>query len=107
VAVTVTKATTTTTLALSKDTITYGHETAERLSVAVTPRFADTPAAKVSVKAGKTTICVIILNKADKGSCTLAARQLKSGSYPLVAAYSGSADYDPSASAKRTLTVAK
>ena len=103
---TVVKAATKTTLKLSAAKVDYGHEQAEKLSVAVTPRYAGTPAGKVIIKTGKTTVCVITL-KSGKGACTLTAKKLRPGSYTLIAAYPGSADYASSASAKKTLTIAK
>ena len=102
---TVTKAAAKTSLALSKATISYGHETTERLSVTVTPQFGGTPGGKVTIKADKTTICVIALGKAGKGTCTLTAKQLKAGSYSLTAIYAGSSGYRAATSAKKTLKV--
>ena len=48
---TVVKAATKTSLTLSAAKVTYGHEQSERLSVTVTPKYAGTPAGKVTVKA--------------------------------------------------------
>jgi hypothetical protein len=50
--ITVTKATSKTGLALSKSSVTFGHEQAEHLSVVVAPRFGGTPAGTVTIKAG-------------------------------------------------------
>lgn len=103
---TVTKESTTAALKLSARKVTYGHEQAEKLSVTVSPRFAGTPGGRVTVKAGRTTVCVITL-KSGKGGCTLTAKKLPAGTYTLIAAYPGSADFGSSASAKKTLTIAK
>jgi hypothetical protein len=103
---TVVKTPTKTSLKLSALKVTYGHEQQEKLSVAVSPRYAGTPAGRVTVKAGRITICVITL-KSGKGSCTLTAKKLRPGSYTLSAAYPGSADYASSASTRKTLTIAK
>ncbi|WP_187365732.1 Ig-like domain-containing protein [Trebonia kvetii] len=65
-----------------------------------------TPAGKVTVKAGRTAVCVITL-KSGKGTCTLTARKLPAGTYTLTAAYPGSTDYAGSAAAKKTLTIVK
>jgi hypothetical protein len=65
-----------------------------------------TPTGKVTIKASATTLCVITL-KSGKGSCTLSTKKLAVGTRHLVATYSGSTDFDGSASAKGTLTVAK
>jgi hypothetical protein len=105
-AMTVTQATSKTSLGLAKATITYGQETAEHLTVTVAPQFGGTPTGKVTLKAGKTIICTVTL-KAGKGTCTLTARQLKAGSYTLTAAYGGSTDYRPSTSPGRVVKVLK
>lgn len=101
-----TKAASRTALALARTTITYGHEATERLTVTVAPQFRGTPAGKVVIKAGTTTVCTIAL-KAGRGSCTLTARQLRPGIYRLTASYAGSVDFTPSISPARTLTVTK
>jgi hypothetical protein len=94
------------TLKLSAGKVTYGHEQTERLTVTVTPAHAGTPAGTVTVKAGKATVCVITLT-AGKGGCTLAPKKLPAGTYRLVGTYGGSPYYLGSASARRTLTVAR
>lgn len=94
-------------LTLSRTAITYGLETAERLTVAVTPQYAGTPTGKVTIKTGTTTICVITLNTAARGSCTLTARQLKAGSYTLAASYGGNTDFRAATSPGKALKVAK
>jgi hypothetical protein len=48
----------------------------------------------------------VIVLKAGAGHCTLAARQLRAGTYRLTGAYTGSAGYLGSTSARKTLTVA-
>jgi hypothetical protein len=101
---TVTKAATRSALTLARTGISYGHEGAERLTVAVAPQFRGTPAGKVTIKAGRSALCTITL-KAGKGSCALTARQLKPGTYRLTAGYSGSVDFTPSVSPTRTLSV--
>lgn len=106
VAFTVTKATTRTTLALSRNTIAYGSEGVERLSVAVAPQYSGIPAGKVTIKAGRTGLCAITL-KSGKGSCTLAARQLTTGTYTLSASFAGNASFLLSTSAGRKLVVVK
>ena len=101
---TVKKAATKTALALSKSSLTFGKEQAERLSVAVAPQFGGTPAGTVAVKAGTRVVCTITL-KAGKGSCALAARELKAGTYKLTATYLGKGGFTGSASAARMLKV--
>ena len=93
-----------TSLALSAGRVRFGHERAERLSVKVTPRTGGTPGGKVTVKAGSRTLCVIRLAH-GKGGCTLAAKQLRPGSYRLTARYGGDASYAGSASAAKTVKI--
>ena len=91
-------------VALSAARVTYEHENAEHVSVTVTSKYSGTPAGKVTVKAGKATICVITL-RSGKGKCALSARKLRAGKYQIVAEYGGNSSYGPSASAKKTLKV--
>jgi Bacterial Ig-like domain (group 3) len=95
-----------TSLARSAATVTYGREQAEHLTVTVVSRHGGTPAGTVTVKAGTATVCLVKL-RSGRGSCTLTARQLKVGTYHLVARWPGSADFAPSASPTETLKVAK
>jgi Bacterial Ig-like domain (group 3) len=103
---TVRKATTKTRLALSTSSVTLGRERAERLVVAVAPQFGGTPAGTVRLKSGTRTICTIVL-RSGKGSCTLTAKELKPGTYRLIASYPGKGGFTGSASAPRTLRVAR
>ena len=105
--VTPTKATSKTALKPSETKVTYGDEQVGHLSVAVSPQHSGlTATGTVTVKASATTLCVIKLSSA-KGSCKLSAKQLKAGTYQLVATYSGSANFKGSTSAKEILTIAK
>jgi hypothetical protein len=103
---TVSKASSKASLTLSAPKVTYGHEGSEHLSVEVKPRYSGTPGGTVKVKSGRNTVCVITL-KSGKGSCVLAAKKLKAGTYHLVASYGGNADFAGANSGARTLTVAK
>jgi hypothetical protein len=95
-------------LKLSVSKVTYGHENSEHLSVSVSPEFAGSmPSGKVTAKVTSRTLCVILLSSGGKGSCNLSPKKLSSGAYGLVASYSGSSDFDTSASAKETLKVMK
>jgi hypothetical protein len=100
------KAPTKTALSLSAGKLTYGDEKAERLAVRVVPQYTGTPAGKVTVRAGGTVVCVITL-ASGAGSCVLKSTELAAGSYPLIASYPGSAQFNASTSAKHTLAVAK
>jgi Bacterial Ig-like domain (group 3) len=94
-----------TTLGLSAVNLTYGAETREHFSVAVKPTHG-APSGRVTVKAGSTVICVITLRSA-KGTCSPSPARLATGSHKITAIYGGSADVTSSASAARTLSVAK
>jgi hypothetical protein len=105
--VTVAKVNSKTALKLSAARVTYGDEQVDQLSVLLSPEFLGaTPTGTVTVKEATITLCVIKLSS-DEGSCKLSAKKLEAGIYDLVAMYEGSANIDPSASAKETLTVAK
>ena len=101
---TVKKATSRTALTLSRSSVTFGQEQAERLSVAVAPQFAGTPTGPVVVKAGSKTVCTITL-RAGKGSCLLSSKELGAGTYAVTATYPGRGGFAGSVSAKRTLKV--
>lgn len=103
-AFTVSKAASRTSLALSAAKVSYGHEQTEHLTVTVTPAFSGVPAGTVTVRTATATVCVITLTS-GKGTCTLAARKLRAGTYQLTAAYPGDADFTGSVSAAQTLTV--
>jgi hypothetical protein len=95
-----------TSLSLSAARIRFGHEQGEKISVKVTARTGGTPGGKVAVKSGTAKLCMITLS-GGKGSCALAAKALKPGSYQLTASYDGSQTYAGSKSGAMTLTVIK
>ena len=101
----VSKAKTATSLTLARSAVTYGHETAEKLTVSVSHVGDVYAGGKVTVKAGSTTVCLITLSSGH-GSCTLSPTALRAGTYHLVASYPGNAYYLGSASASKTLQVA-
>jgi hypothetical protein len=101
---TVAKASSATTLTLSKTTITRGHENAEKLTVKVSSPATGYATGKVTIKAGSTTVCVITL-KDGTGSCTLSSSKLKAGSYKVVASYAGDTNHNSSNSATKALKV--
>jgi hypothetical protein len=103
---TVANATSETSLSLSATKVTYGHEQSEKLSVAVSPQYSGMPSGKVTIKTSSTTVCTITL-KLGKGTCTLSATQLNTGSHRLVADYAGNSDFNSSVSVTKTITVAK
>jgi hypothetical protein len=104
--VTVVAATTTTTLALSPATVTYGNEQAGHLSVKVTAQHGGTPTGAVVVESGKVTVCVIRLS-GGTGACTLPVSKLSVGTHALTAIYGGDNSFQGSDSAAETLTVVK
>lgn len=105
-AVTVAKGTSSSALTMSAAKVTYGKEQAERLSVVVSPKHAGKVTGKVLVKAGGITICTISL-ASGKGSCKLAARALRVGTYALVVVYPGCVNFTSSASVRKTIKVVK
>jgi hypothetical protein len=99
----VVKADTATMLKLSAPQAPYGEEQQEKLTVRVAPRYAGRASGTVTVRWRGVTACVITLKKGS-GTCLLAAKEFKPGTYNLVAAYKGDADFNGS-SAEKTLTV--
>ncbi|MGA2805303.1 MAG: Ig-like domain-containing protein [Acidimicrobiales bacterium] len=99
------KSATTTVLKLSPAKVTYGDEQVELMSVKVSPEFAvPTPTGKVTISAGKTSLCVLAL-LSGKASCGLTNKELKTaGTYHIVATYGGSLEFVGSF-ATETLTV--
>jgi hypothetical protein len=102
-------AATTTTLALSKASVSYGDEQAETLSVQVAAPGDGVaiPTGSVTVKAGPGKLCTLALSAAGTATCTLKATTLLPGKVTLRAAYAGPATFAASTSAAATLTVAK
>jgi hypothetical protein len=104
---TVAKEATTTDLQLSADTIARGSEQAELFTVQVTPATSGTPTGNVTVKAGATAVCTIILANGT-GNCSLTPNQLARGTHQMTATYNGDATYARSTSTPpQTLTVNK
>jgi Bacterial Ig-like domain (group 3) len=94
-----------TVLSLSTARVTYGHEQSLRISVAVSAGIG-LPFGSVLVDAGATAVHPIRLGS-GAGSYTLTSRQLKPGTYHLVARYVGDPYFQRSTSGLRTLTVVK
>jgi hypothetical protein len=94
---------TSTSISLSAAKVTYGDEQAEHVSVTVTSP-GGTPGGAVAVKSGTSTVCTITL-RSGRGQCSLAARQLRTGTHTLVAAYNGNSNFTGSASSRKTLAV--
>jgi hypothetical protein len=103
---TVLKEPTTTSLALSADTIAVGGEQAELFTVQVTPNVSGTPTGNVTVTVNGTAVCTIIL-ASGTGNCNLTARQLARGVYTnVIATYNSDTTYAKSTSSPpQTLTV--
>ena len=92
-------------LTLSRSSVAYGHENAEKLTVKVTSPPGGTPAGTVTITIKSTVLCTIRLAHGT-GSCTLAAKRLKPGTYSLTAFYGGGTYYT-GASATKTLKVTR
>ena len=85
--------------------VTYGNEQVEQMLVTVSPEFAgSTPTGTVTVKASATTLCTIKLSS-GKGSCRLTAKELRPGTYHLVATYGGNLKFAGSFSNEVRLVV--
>lgn len=56
---------------------------------------------------GSTTLCTVTLNSQGTGSCTLAARQLRAGTYTITTDYLGNVDFHSSQSARKALKVVR
>lgn len=97
------RAATVASLTLSRSSVAYGHENAEKLAVKVTSPLGGTPGGTVTIKIKSTVLCTIRLAHAT-GSCTLSATRLKPGSYSLTASYGGGTYYN-GASATKPLKV--
>jgi Bacterial Ig-like domain (group 3) len=97
---------TTTSLALSAATVTFGQEQAGKISVSVTTASGGPPRGVVTVTANKATVCLIVLGSGT-GSCRLTPKGLRPGSYALTARFFGGLGFAGSASAPATLTVTR
>jgi hypothetical protein len=105
VPLTVAQAATTTSLALSAATATYGYEQGAQASVTVTSPDG-TPDGTVTVTSGPATVCTITL-ASGTGSCNLPATAVPGGTAQLTATYNGSANFAGSTSATVPLTIAQ
>jgi hypothetical protein len=98
---------TTTNLTLSAASVPFGNEQIETLTATITPAASGTPTGFVTVKAGSTAVCTIILANAT-GTCSLTASQLARGTYQITATYNGDTTYASSTSSPpQTLTVTR
>ncbi len=102
---TITKVPSQTVLHRSPATVRFGHEQAEHLSIQVKTRDGSPLNGKVTVKAGKVTLCTIPLG--GKDSCALTAKKLRPGTYHLVASYPGTLQIAKSTSGQVKLVVTK
>jgi hypothetical protein len=105
---TVVRAASKTVITLSSATVVYGHEKNLVITVTVSPQYAGVPTGPVTVTAGSTTLCKgrALLN--GKVTCSPAsATALPVGTYSVNAVYFGSANFQASTSAAKTLKVAR
>ena len=106
VSLTVSKASTTSTLSIAPSTATYGSETGVTLTATVGPQFSGTPSGTVTLKAGATNLCTAPTLAGGIATCTVSSATLLAvGSYVVVATYSGDTNFTTS-SAFGFLTVA-
>lgn len=93
-------------LSLSRSTVTVGRESDEefRVSVSAGGASAGEPTGSVDVRAGGRVLCRLDLSQGN-GRCSLNDRQLRAGSYEIEARYRGDADFAPSVSDRKHLTV--
>jgi Bacterial Ig-like domain (group 3) len=103
---TVSKATSMTSVSISRARLTYGHERPEKLSVTVAAEYAGVPTGRVVVRAGKTTICVMTL-RSGRGTCRFSARQLRAGKYHLTVRYAGDRNFVGSSGSGKLIIVRK
>jgi hypothetical protein len=100
---TVAKAATTTSLALSAAEVPYGSEQTEVFSASASATGV-VPGGSVSIKAGSKVLCKAKLS-AGHGSCSPTATKLPAGTHSIVATYPESSTMLSSSSAPATLTV--
>jgi hypothetical protein len=103
---TVTKATTTTTLTISSATVTYGNEASLNFTATVSPEFTGTPGGTVTVKAGSTVLCSMTL-PTTQCSTTDDPLNASGTQYAIAATYSGDTNFTGSTSSTKNLTVGK
>jgi hypothetical protein len=104
-ALTIVKGADTTTLALSRGVVAFGHENAARLAVRVQTRYHGIPNGRVEIKLGSTILGVFSSAQAVAGSWVLPARLLPRGTFSIVAVYEGNASFAGSTSGRVTLKV--
>jgi hypothetical protein len=92
-------------LSLSRSAVTYGSENAEKFTVSVSHVGSVRPTGKAQVRIGGSALCAVTLSN-GAGSCMLTARQLRAGTYTIVAVYLGDVNYHSAQSAAKTLKVA-
>jgi hypothetical protein len=101
----VSKALTTTTMKLSRSSVTLGSESKERVTVTIAANARGVQVnGTVVVRVSGRTLCVISVHS-GRGTCTLASRQLRAGTYQVVAVFRGSESLGESTSRTVTLRV--
>ena len=102
--ITVTRATSTTVLALPAGPVIYGDEQTATLTVTVSPAYSGTPTGTVTIKSAGVKVCTITLT-GGAGTCSLSPTKFSAGKHRLqAAAYHGDAMFSPSSTVK-TLAV--
>ena len=104
--ITIQKASTAPSIALSPSTVPYGTEQSETITVHVSSQYSSPiPTGEVHVAMASATVCIISLTK-GAGTCSLAPTEFAIGSYKLQADYEGDKKLGASRSASSTLKVA-
>jgi hypothetical protein len=104
----VTKEATKSAVALSATTITSGKEKRLVVTATVTAQYAGTAAGTITITAGRVTLCKNKALTKGKATCSPASNTtLPVGSYNVIAAYSGNADFAASTSPAKSLKVSK
>ncbi len=102
---TVDQASTGLTLSLSASTVLVGDETTLQATATLTPEFGGSPSGSITVKAGSTTLCVIVL---PAPSCSPSDANVLAASgtpYDVTASYPGDTNFTGSTSNSVPLTV--
>jgi hypothetical protein len=98
-------ATTTSTVSLSRTSVTYGSKYQTEASVTVKPEFSGIPTGEVGVRLNGTLLCGVMLSS-GKAECSV-PDSLNAGRYAITTSYDGDVNFTASTSAASYLTVAR
>jgi hypothetical protein len=83
----------------SSPKVTYGHEQTGKVTATVRATWPTAPSGTVTIRFGSVTACTITLRHAT-GTCMLALKRFKPGTYKVSAAYRGDANFNGSTASK-------